>query len=69
MPSKAVQVTLRLIPEDYQALKIIAILENRSVPRTIESMIKRRLCLLHEENLPIYEKLHRDKKAGSDMMI
>ena len=64
MLQKTVKVTLRLAPDDYQELKIISILENKTVPRTIEGMIQRRLCLLHEENLPVYEKLHQDKAAN-----
>lgn len=54
---KTVHVTLHLEPADYQELKIISILENTTVPRTIEGMVKRRLCLLHEENQIIYEKM------------
>lgn len=57
MQQKTVQVTLRLTPEDYQKMKIISILENTTVPRTIEKMIQRRLSILHQENLPLFQKV------------
>ena len=60
MHQKNVQVTLRLTPDIYQDLKIISILENISVPRTIEKMIHLRLSLLHHENLPLFDKLNQD---------
>lgn len=62
MQQKPVQVTLRLEPADYQELKIISILENTTVPRTVEGMIKRRLCLLREENRTVYEKRYSGRK-------
>ena len=62
MQQKPVQVTLRLEPADYQELKIISILENTTVPRTVERMIKRRLCLLREENRIVYEKRYSGRK-------
>ena len=57
MHQKTVQVALRLPPDVYQEMKILAILENTTVPRTIEKMILRRLALLHHENLPLFDKL------------